>query len=175
MNNTASLQMVLAPDAVIAALGGKFVSCATMADVAPRHRVGVNGPSELDFWNVRTHVVLPVGGSARDAVQTTLLSCARLARVHCGNSCDGGKDRGRIPIAVWTDVLERVQRRELGGYSPRGTRGNGAHACPKRQTLLATDAAAPALSARLYEVRGIGAAAVAVVAVLLAAAWMRRA
>jgi hypothetical protein len=75
--NFSNLQLVSAPDAVVASLGGVFAEMSTMTEVRAAGRA-VGGVVEHCFWSVTTHMHHVCSCGQRGGAHTLLLVGARL-------------------------------------------------------------------------------------------------
>jgi hypothetical protein len=75
--NVSNLQLVSAPDAVVASLGGVFAEMTTMTEVRAAGRA-VGGVVEHCFWSVTTHMHQVCSRGQRACAHTLLLVGARL-------------------------------------------------------------------------------------------------
>ena len=98
---TSTVKLVSAPDAVVASLGGVFVTMATMADVRTAGRDII---STLDYhhWTVKTHTATVCTPLQRACAHTVLLVGSRL---------------DILPDELWLEVLGWLRRSELGAGS----------------------------------------------------------
>jgi hypothetical protein len=76
-SNVSNLQLVSAPDAVVASLGGVFAEMSTMTEVRAAGRA-VGGVVEHCFWSVTTHMHQVCSRGQRACAHTLLLVGVRL-------------------------------------------------------------------------------------------------
>jgi hypothetical protein len=121
------IQLVSAPDAVVASLRGVFAEMATMSEVRAAGRA-VSGVAEHCYWGVRTHLHQVCTRSQRVCAHTLLLVGARLySESVTSSTCGTASDRsshtnGReavpqlpaLPNELWVLVLGWLRRSALG-------------------------------------------------------------
>jgi hypothetical protein len=91
------VQLVAAPDVVVASLGGVFEGMATMAEVRAAGR-DVATILDYHYWSVKTHVFHICTAAQRHCAHTLLLIGARLEV---------------LPDELWVEVLMLLRRDEL--------------------------------------------------------------
>jgi hypothetical protein len=123
-----AVQLVSAPDAVVARLGGVFAEMTTMAEVRAARR----DVTSLDhhYWTVKTHEYQISTSNQRACAHMVLLVGARLYfRPH--SSTESTVDAAAVSIAIgsqiqlpplpdeiWLHVLTWLRRSQLGGCEP---------------------------------------------------------
>jgi hypothetical protein len=120
-----NLQLVSAPDAVVASFGGIFAEMTTMAEVCAAGRA-VGGVAEHCFWSVRTHMYQVCTRGQRTCAHTLLLVGARLYSQSAPSTVLASDRSSRVavrkavlqlppvPDELWVLVLEWLRRSELG-------------------------------------------------------------
>jgi hypothetical protein len=115
-----SVQLVSAPDVVVAALGGVFSGMTTMAEVRAAHR---DIPSLLDhrYWTVMTHKHGICTPSQQACARMVLMVGARLdspSAPYSGLASTAAAAPGiqlpPLPDELWMEVLSWLRRSELG-------------------------------------------------------------
>jgi hypothetical protein len=121
----ANVQLVSAPDAVVANLGGVFAEMSTMTEVRAAGRAVSDG-IEHCFWTVKTHLHHVCTRSQRACVQTLLLVGARLYAQPAPNSVMVSDHSSQVVVQeavtqlpaladeLWVLVLGMLRRSELG-------------------------------------------------------------
>jgi hypothetical protein len=122
--NVANLQLVSAPDPVVASLGGVFAEVTTMSEVCAAGRA-VGGVVEHCFWSVRTHVHQVCTRDRRECAHTLLLVGARLYSQSARSTVLASDQSLRVavrgavlqlpalPDELWVLVLGWLRRSEL--------------------------------------------------------------
>jgi hypothetical protein len=103
-----AIQLVSAPDAVVAALGGKFAAMATMAEARGAGRAVVSR-LEHHYWTIKTHKYHVCTPMEQLCAHTVML---------VGNRLDGSQASctpASLPDELWVMILGWVLRHELGG------------------------------------------------------------
>jgi hypothetical protein len=117
-----NIQLVCAPDTVVASLGGVFAGMTTMDEVRAAGRA-VSGVVEQRYWTVRTHVHHVCTRDQRGCAHTVLLVGARLySRSTRSTSMAPVPLLGvtarealpPLPDELWVLVLGWLRRSELG-------------------------------------------------------------
>jgi hypothetical protein len=114
--NVSNLQLVSAPDAVVANLGGVFAEMATMTEVRAAGRA-VGGVVEYCFWSVTTHMYQVCSRGQRACAHTLMLVGARLFSQPAPNTVLAS-DKAvlqlpPLPDELWVLVLGWLRRSEL--------------------------------------------------------------
>jgi hypothetical protein len=124
-----NIQLVSAPDAVVASLGGVFAEMATMSEVRAAGRA-VSAAAEHSFWDVKTHLHQVCTRSQRVCAHTLLLVGARLYSQSAPRSTFGSASDPLshivvreaelrlppLPDEVWVLVLRWLRRSDLGRH-----------------------------------------------------------
>jgi hypothetical protein len=125
IENTPVLQLVSAPDPVVAILDGKLVGMTSMTEVRAAGR-DVRGMVERCFWSARTHRRQVCTRDQRACAHTLLLVGARLYAQSAPSTLVASDLSLRkvaseavlqlpaLPDEVWTLVLGWLRRPELG-------------------------------------------------------------
>jgi hypothetical protein len=123
--NVSNLQLVSAPDTVVASLGGAFAEMTTMTDVRAAGRA-VGGVVEHCFWSVTTHMHQVCTRDRRACAHTLLLVGARLHSQSAPSSVLASDRASHVavleavlllpalPDDLWVLVLGWLRRSELG-------------------------------------------------------------
>jgi TRAP-type mannitol/chloroaromatic compound transport system permease large subunit len=123
--NGATLQLVSAPDTIVASLGGVFAELATMTEVCAAGRA-VSCVAKHGFWAVVTHLHQVCTRNQRVCAHTLLLVGARLYSQSTPSSVTLSNRSSQvgmreavlklppIPDELWVLVLGWLQRSELG-------------------------------------------------------------
>jgi hypothetical protein len=119
-----NLQLVSAPDPVVASFGGVFAEMTTMTEVCAAGRA-VGGVVEHCFWSVRTHMYQVCTHGQRTCAQTLLLVGARLYSQSAPSFVLASDQSSRVavreavlqlpplPDELWVLVLGWLRRSEL--------------------------------------------------------------
>jgi hypothetical protein len=122
--NVSNLQLVSAPDHVVASLGGVFAEMTTMTEVCAAGRA-VGGVVEHCFWSVTTHLHHVCTRSRRACAHTLLLVGARLYSQSAPSTVFASDQSSRVavreavlqlpalPDELWVLVLGWLRRSEL--------------------------------------------------------------
>jgi hypothetical protein len=122
--NVSNLQLVSAPDAVVASLGGVFAEMTTMTEVRAAGRA-VGGVVDHCFWSVTTHLHQVCSRGQRACAHTVLLVGARLYTQLAPSSVLASDQPSRVavreavlqlpplPDELWVLVLGWLRRSEL--------------------------------------------------------------
>jgi hypothetical protein len=122
--NVSNLQLVSAPDPVVASLGGMFAEMTTMTEVCAAGRA-VGGVVEHCFWSVRTHMHQVCTRGQRACAHTLLLVGARLHSQSAPSTVLASDQPSRVtvheavlqlpplPDELWVLVLGWLRRSEL--------------------------------------------------------------
>jgi hypothetical protein len=121
----ANVQLVSAPDVVVASLGGVFAEMSTMTEVRAAGRA-VSGRVEHFFWTVKTHLHRVCTCSQRECAHTLLLVGARLYSQSAPSSVIASDQSSQVaareavpqlpalPDDLWVLILGWLRRSELG-------------------------------------------------------------
>ena len=111
-----TIQMVSAPDIVIAALGGAFEGIQTMAEV-PRDRV-ISSAVEYQHWNPKSHRYLCTS-KQRASAKAVLLAAQRCRAIAVPEGSAPSKVTAlpAMPNEIWFTILGWLRREELGSIN----------------------------------------------------------
>jgi hypothetical protein len=112
-----SVQLVSAPDVVVASLGGLFAEMTTMAEVRATRR-DIASVLDIRYWTIKTHRHQVCESGARVCAHTVLLVGARLSSRTV--QAQASKVVRKVPLLplpneLWVGVLTWLQRVQLGG------------------------------------------------------------
>ena len=106
-----TVQLVSAPDAVVASLGGVFADMTTMAQVRAAGRA-ITTALDYHHWTVKTHKHQVCSPGQRQCAHTVLLVGARLYSLWATSSSE--QLLPALPDELWLLVLGWLRRPELG-------------------------------------------------------------